>query len=316
MIVEPRSIAIIASREDVSTLAACIRSAIQACKDRRAVVDVLVNGNPELAHNIAGLCVDVPPTCVLRVWRIQQGDKAHAWNEYVHRIWASDGDAIFLDGYVEVEPDSFDALDRGLATAPEAQGATGVPTCGRSALHLRALMLSEGGFHGNLNLIRAGVMAKLRASGFRLPLGLYRTDSVTGAVLMLGLDPAANHWDRRRIAVVPDAIWNVRSMERITFKNILGQWKRMLRQAQGVLENRAVREHLIVRGLAPHLLPSTAHGLVNGWITAQPAQARRLFIKQPLCAWVAWRLRVPRDWSAADIAPVVVPAPVKRHSIV
>ena len=306
MIVESRSIAIIASREDVFTLTACIRSAITACNDRRAVVDVLVNGNPQLAQHIAEMNVDGPQTCVLRVWNIQQGDKAHAWNEYVHCIWPAEGDAIFLDGYVEVEPDAFDALDRGLAIAPEAQGATGIPTCGRSAARLRELMLREGGFHGNLNVIRAEVMAKLRSTGFRLPLGLYRTDSVTGAVLMFGLDPAVNRWDKRRIAVVQDARWKVRSMGRITFRNVLGQWKRMLRQGQGVLENRAVREHLAVRFLAPHLLPLTTQVLVNDWIAAQPAQARQLFIRQPLCAWAAWRLRTPRDWSAAAIAPILV----------
>jgi hypothetical protein len=312
MTVEPRSIAIIASREDFATLKNCIASVIQACKDQAAVIDVLVNGNSQLAQHLAKATLDCPQHCTLRLWSIQQGDKAHAWNEYVHRIWPGTGDAFFLDGYVEVEPDAFDALDHALLAAPDAWGATGVPTSGRSAADLRARMLREGGFHGNLNAIREHVIQKMRASAIRLPLGLYRTDSLTGALLMFGLDSAAHKWDRQRIAVVPDAAWKVRSLGRITCKNILSQWKRLLRQAQGELENRAVREHLAVKRLAPNLLPGTSQALVNGWIAAQPAQARQLFRKRPLCAYAAWRLRAPRDWSAAAASPELV-ADLGRH---
>jgi hypothetical protein len=123
---------------------------------------------------------------------------------------------------------------------------------------------------------------------------------------MYGLDPAAHAWDRQRIAVVPNAVWKVRAQERITYGNIIGQLKRMLRQAQGELENRALREHLTVKRLAPNLLPATSQALVNGWLAAQPAQARQLLRKHPLCAYAAWRLREPRDWSAAQISPQAV----------
>jgi hypothetical protein len=306
MIVEPRSVAIIASREDVATLSNCIASVIRACKGNAVVIDVLVNGNPQLAHDTVQTRLVCPERCHLRIWSIQQGDKAHAWNEYVHRIWPRQGDAIFLDGYVEVCADAFDALDTALASAPEALGATGVPTSGRSAAQLRAQMLREGGFHGNLNVLRADVIHRLRTSGFRLPLGLYRTDSLTGALLMFGLDPATHTWDKQRIAVVPGAAWNVRALGHLSYKNIISQWKRILRQAQGELENRAVREHLAVKRLPPNLLAPTSQELVNGWITAQAAQARQLFRKRPLCAYAAWRLRPVRDWSAAAIAPVMV----------
>ena len=306
MIAEPRSVAIIASREDVATLEKCVVSVIRACKDKAAVIDILVNGNSQLAHDLAQIPFNCPKRCRLRVWRIEQGDKAHAWNEYVHRIWPGRGDAFFLDGYVEVNVDAFDALDTALAASTDALGATGVPTSGRSAPHLRAQMLREGGFHGNLNVLRADVMQKLQESGFRLPLGLYRTDSLTGALLMFGLDPASHTWDKRRIAVVPDAVWTVRAIGRITYQAVVSQWKRMLRQAQGDLENRAVREHLAVKRLAPHLLAPTSQALVSGWLAAQPEQARQLFRKRPLCAYAAWRLRAPRDWAAAALAPVLL----------
>lgn len=306
MIPEPRSIAVIASREDTATLSNCIKAVIRACHDDAAVIDILVNGNPQLAHDVAQTPFDCPARCQLRIWSIQQGDKAHAWNEYVHRIWPQRGNAFFLDGYVEVEADAFAALDAGLSASPEALAATGVPTSGRSAAAARAYMLRNGGFQGNLHVLRAQAMQQLRASGVRLPLGLYRTDSLTAGLLMLGLNPAAHQWDPKRITVVAGATWKVRALDRLTYASLVSQWKRILRQAQGELENRAVREHLIVKRLAPHLLASTTHTLVNGWISEQPKQAWGLFFRRPLCAYAAWRLRTARDWSAARLAPLLV----------
>jgi hypothetical protein len=304
--IEPRAIAIIASREDVTTLKNCIGAAIRACKGQAAVIDVLVNGNPLLAETVAKVNFGSLQDCNVRVWNITQGDKAHAWNEYVHRIWPQHGNAVFIDGYVEISENSLDALENALATSAQAWAATGVPTSGRSAARAREEMLREGGFQGNLHALRAHAMHALRARGIRLPLGLYRADSLIGALLILGLEPAVNRWDRQRIVVEPDAVWKVRELERITWRSAVSQWKRMLRQAQGDLENRAAREHLSIRRLAPELLPATARELVNTWIAEQGAQARRLVLQRPLCAYAAWRLRPARDWSAAAIAPVLV----------
>ena len=304
MMAEPQSIAIIASREDVATLTSCIRSVLTARHAGAAVIDVLVNGNEQLAQEVARLSFDCPVNCRLRIWSIPQGDKAHAWNEYVHRIWPERGNAVFLDGYVEVEADAFNALEDALSTSPTALAATGVPSSGRSAEWQRTRMLREGGFQGNLHVLRHGVMETIRTSHIRLPLGLYRTDSLTGALLLLGLNPAAHQWDNQRIAVAPGATWKVRQLERLTYSGLVSQWKRTLRQAQGELENRAVREHLVVKRLAPHLLAPTTHKLVNAWIAEQSKQARQLFRKRPLCAYAAWRLRAPRDWTAASLPPV------------
>ncbi|MET1115744.1 MAG: hypothetical protein ABWY08_12440 [Comamonas sp.] len=308
MTVEPRAVAIIASREDIATLKNCIDSVIRACKDQAAVIDILVNGNAQLAQDVMQTRFFSPEHCRLRIWNIKQGDKAHAWNEYVHRIWPGRGDAYFLDGYVEVEENALDALAASLRAAPDALAASGVPSSGRSALRTRELMLREGGFQGNLPVLGMQTMQQLRHSGFRLPLGLYRTDSFTSGLLMFGLDPASRPWDKKHIAVAPEATWTVRGLGRITYASIVSQCKRILRQAQGELENRAVREHMVVKCLAPNQLATTVQALIGRWIAEQPAQARQLFRKNPLCAYAAWRLRAPRDWSAAAISPLMVPA--------
>lgn len=297
------SVAVIASRESLCVLDGCIRAALAACAGREAVIDILINGNPDLAHSAAAHAgVWQTPGIQVNVWSLRQGDKAHAWNEYVHRIWTPGTTAFFLDAYAQARPDAFVKLEAALEQHG-VLGATGVPTSGRSASQLRAQMLREGGFHGNMHVIGAPAMAKLRASGFRLPLGLYRTDSLIGAVLMFNLNPAVCGWEPRRIAVAEDATWDVPGLGDLTLKNVIGQIKRTVRQARGQIENRAAREHLAVRKLAPQQMPRTIEELTLAWLEEQPQQARSLFLRQPLCLYAARQLRAPRDWSAATLAP-------------
>jgi hypothetical protein len=310
----PWSVAISASREAPATLARCIRAAAEACGFRSAIIDVLVNGNRELAIQ-AGM--SVPPALAghvkVRIWSIHAGDKAHAWNEYVHRLWPQGHTAFFIDGYAEVKPGALAALAQRLDDTPDALGATGVPTSGRSAAKLREQMLKSGGMHGNLHAIRSEAMAALRERGVKLPLGLYRTDSLIGAMLMFQLDPAAHKWEPRRVAVEPEAVWDVQGMSELTLKNIVAQGKRMLRQAQGDLENRAVREHMAIKRLPPQQLPATTNSLVNGWLASQPQEARALFLKRPSCYYAARKLRQERDWSATAVVPELMATSEAAH---
>lgn len=297
------SVAIIGSREDLATLEESICSAIKACTGHSACIDVLINGNPDLAHKAAARAPSWDTSsCCIRVWSIAQGDKAHAWNEYVHRIWTPGTTAFFLDAYARARADAFVHLDQALQR-DGMLGATGVPTSGRSAPHLRAQMLREGGFHGNMHVISATSMARLKASGFRLPLGLYRTDSLIGAVLMFDLDPAERGWEPKRIAVAADATWDIPGIEALTLRNIMGQLKRIVRQARGHVENRAAREHLAVRQLPPEQMPRTSDELMLNWVATQPQQARSLFIRKPLSFYAVRKLHPSRDWSLADVLP-------------
>lgn len=301
------AVAIFTARETPSVLAGTVRAAIAACTGRRATIDVLVNGNPALAVDFADLAKTIPrDACTLRVWSIAAPDKAHAWNEYVHRIWDTGGTAFFIDGYARVKPDALDAIDRHLALTPSAMAASGVPTCGRSARRLRERMLRSGGIHGNLYALKGDSMEALRQTGFRLPLGLYRTDPMLGGALTFRLDPVNSTWTRGSVVAVAGATWDVDGISELSFKNIAAYFKRQLRQAHGALESRAFREHMAIRRLPLQSLPATAQDMIQDWLTAQPAQARRLFMTQPLCLVAARALRVRRDWSATQVAPVLL----------
>ena len=300
----PWAIAIFAARETPAVLASSVRAAIAASAGRGATIDVLVNGNQELATNFAHMAATIEAgDCILRVWSIAAPDKAHTWNEYVHRIWDTGTTAFFIDGYAKVKPDSLALIERRLAADPDAWAATGVPTSGRSAGKLREQMLREGGMHGNLYAITGDSMRAIRQVGFRLPLGLYRNDSLIGAALVYRLDPGNNEWKIGRIAVEGGATWDIDGISQLTIKNIIGQFRRRLRQAQGDLENRAVREHMAIKGLAPQFLPATTQEMVSHWISTNPDQARALFRKRPLCRYAARQMRAQRDWAATKIAP-------------
>lgn len=305
----PWAVAVIASRESSSTLVRSIGAVFAACSSKQATVDVLINGNPALAEEMAAL-LDTGAFAdrhgSLRIWSITVGDKAFAWNEYLHRIWPAGTTAFFIDGYAEVRPGAFTALERCLGQRPEALGATGVPTSGRSAAQLREQMLRHGGFHGNMHVLRAETMAELRTAGFRLPKGLYRTDSLIGAMLMFGLDATRHGWRPERIAVEADATWEVPGISALSLQNVKSQLKRMVRQAQGDLENRAVREHLVTLKRPAPDLPDNAQLLVKEWMARNPSELRALFLKRPLCLYAAYKLRAARDWSAAGKMPLLV----------
>lgn len=304
----PWSVAIFAAREAIDTLAECIDAAAAACRGQAAVIDVLVNGNRMLAdaagRYVAGLAL--PEGVLVQVWFIALGDKSHTWNEYVYSLWQGKGTVFFIDGYARVRPDAFGLIGQALAASRQALGASGVPSSGRTAKALRASLLASGGIHGNLYAIGAEGMDLLRHGKFRLPLGLYRTDPLIGAVLKFRCDPSAWEWDSTRILVHPEATWDVRQAGTWTVANFVGAFKRKLRQAQGELENRAAREHLAVNKCAIGAIPRTANEFVKQWVAQNPQASRALFLRHPLTYYAHRKLAVPRDWAMADQAPLLL----------
>ena len=143
---------IIASREAPPILEATLRRTLVSVH-KHAVVDVLINGNEDLAKQFGVLMAPLMranPRTELRLWSILLADKAHALNTYVHEIWPGDGIAYFVDGYVRPNEDAFRLLEQALKQNPDAWCASGVPSVGHSAKTLRREQITEHGIHGNL----------------------------------------------------------------------------------------------------------------------------------------------------------------------
>jgi hypothetical protein len=96
------AVVVFAARETVEVL---LQSVQAACLAGQGPIDVLVNGNPDFASELAEhFALAGAPQ--VNIWSIAQGDKANAWDQYIHAIWAGQPLAFFIDGYVRLSPDS------------------------------------------------------------------------------------------------------------------------------------------------------------------------------------------------------------------
>lgn len=294
------------SREDIEVLSRTIDAAVAAVHGHDGVVDVVVNGNPGLAEQAAAKVrslESLSPSIAVRVWYLSLGDKAHCINECIHRIWPGSEIAFFVDGYAQVVPTAMAAIADALHRAPEAVAASGVPSMGRSANALRQTLLTAGGMTGALFAVRRGTMERMRCRGFRLPLGMYRTDGTMAAAFYFNLDPAANDWDLKRIVVCPEATFAIRVKSAFRLRDLKEQFDRRVRLAWGAFITQAVRSHFAVRRRLPEELPGSAVELVHGWAKEFPAQALLLAMKRPLVLLALVRAVYGRDWSARAVPP-------------
>ena len=300
------SVAIFSSRESAGTLVKSVRAVLSAI-ERDAFVDIIVNGNEPLAQEIAGFVdgfkPDMAGRLLLRLWFIAEGDKAHAWNQYLYGIWPGARLTYFVDGYVRVHRHAFTRIATALAEDSHAMAATGVPTQGRTSAKLRADMQRSNGIHGNLYAVRAPVLDALRQRRFILPLGIYRTDSLLGAAIKFNFDPARHRWDRHRIRVVLEASWEHTPLSVTRLADLKAQLRRVLRQERGTLELLAIRQHLDMERNSLESLPETVTDLVNEWLQNQPGQLWRTLARRPLSVLSLRSIRQKRDWSKATIPP-------------
>jgi len=302
-----QSVAMFAYRESDEVLAQSIQALLKAVESN-TVIDVIVNGNDTLALEAArfvdALRLDDHVASVsLRIWQVAQGDKAHAWNQYLYGIWEGAKIAFFVDGYVRVHPTALTHIAAAMASDVYAMAATGIPNQGRSAAKMKAQMLAEHGIHGNLHAIRGVTLEALRIREFILPLGIYRTDSLIGAAIKFNLDPTQYRWDPKRIHVVAEASWDHTPLSIVKYSDLRTHFRRLIRQGQGVFENLAIRRHLAIDAKPLETLPETADDLARIWIHNYPKELCEALMKHPLAAFSLQRIKKPRDWTKAIIPP-------------
>lgn len=299
------SAVLISSRESPEILWNAIEHAVRALRGFSAVLDVLVNGNPRLADAIAvhlrGGELSCADSVRIRCWSLLCGDKAHAWNIYVHELWPGGRTTVFMDGYIAAENGSIRMLDSALRERPHVLAATGVPSVGLSANRIREMMMSSGGIHGNLFGLRDEAMNTIRHLNFRLPLGLYRVDSMIGAAVFKQFLPLGTSWDVSQVLVLPEVTWTFQPLRWWSFRDVRAHLKRRSRQAQGKLENLAFRNFFITRKQPLDRLPRTAREMVENWVSFAPEEASQALRAFGSGRRALSRLRTARDWSLAEV---------------
>ncbi len=130
------SVAIFSSRKTLPTLSSSIEAILSATNEAASVVDVMVHGNQELANDVGRYIETVHSfgraRTVVRVWDDLVGDKAHAWNRYLHDILPPSEVTFFVDGYAQAMTDALKLISDGLNETPKALAASGVPAVKKS----------------------------------------------------------------------------------------------------------------------------------------------------------------------------------------
>lgn len=304
------AVAVFAARESAETIENTIEATKLAVAGNDCRIAILVNGNRSLADQLSLRFKErhyAPPTGIrIDIWFLEVGDKAQTWNTYVHRLYPGAELTYFVDGYAAPRPDALNLLSQAISESPQSLAVSGVPSCGRSANRQAAAMLRSGGIHGNLFALPKRTMEELRQRGICLPKGLYRTDSLIGAILNFRFDPSKHNWDPGQILVQGDATWEITPLRWWHPGDIRTHVKRVLRQSQGQLENLAVGDHLGRRRRSPESLPSTARELVLQWWHGNTGPNRRRIVFHPSWLLALRRMQEIHDWSKADEAPRLI----------
>lgn len=294
------SLVVFASRESISVLQQTVR-AVRLAGARLARIEVLVNGNELLAGQMSTLASQsevFPPGPPIRVWSIRYGDKANAWNQYLHHVWNGESLAFFIDGYVKPGSGAVELLGEATLSDDRALAGSGTPSMGRSATAIREAMLREGGIHGNFCCFKRAAVETIRARGLKLPVGLYRTESMWGAMLCFSFDPLVHDWDPARILVHPTATWQTDEKHWWKLADMRAQVKRLGRQAKGDLEMAAMRDHFAVGKRQPEELPPTAEKMVRSWMVRSPATVARMLRFHPLRRQALTHMQTNAGWDS------------------
>ncbi len=243
------AISAIASRESLYTLQKTLACCIDAAQMQHApvVINILVNGNPALYDQLVDaskeIQFDASKPVDVNLFHYETGDKSNTVNEYIYSFRNKALIHVLIDGYVWVHADTLLKIDRELHRKPFL-AATGIPSMGRGARVLREQMLKEGGMHGNMCILSDACLSKIVEHDFRIPVFLYRSDGLLGAIINFNFEPASNAWDSRRVKVISDLTWTIPQGQLLHPRLIVVYFKRRLRQLQGNIENRAIKRLL------------------------------------------------------------------------
>lgn len=280
------SIVIFSSRDPLHQVVAAVQHAVRAASGFSYQLHLFFNGDEQrarrLTDEVAGLLQDVP----LHIWFFALADKANCMNRYWHDIQPDADLHFFVDGYVELLPDSFSQLVNAheqlkKSGKPTAHAYSGIPRNGRSSALLRQQMTTNGGIHGNLFMLPAATLDLIKQNNFYLPLGIYRTDPTMAAVMCFDFHPESCKWKTDLVQVVPTAGWYFRNLRWYSYNDLKTHLLRLRRQALGSIESKALRQLFSIEKQPVNTMPDTASELCLNYLARCPLSWMN-YLRQPL----------------------------------
>jgi len=213
----PWSIAVFAHNE-APRIVASLRSIVAAAEGQPIAITVLANG---CSDRTVAVAQDFALNCAaasIHVLEIPLGDKANAWNVYVHEVTSSQAPGsvqmhVFTDGDLCVDRGALPALAAAFAVHSSANAVGAMPSTGRDREAWRQRMLRDGTLAGCLYALSSEFVDRVRLRHIRLPRGLIGEDWLVSE--LAGNDLHA--WSGPRepsghVVFAPDAGFTFRSL--------------------------------------------------------------------------------------------------------
>lgn len=247
------------AHDEEKNIVACLESLAPAAPGWPLEIFVLANGCTDRTEQwVAEYARD---HANVRLVSIARGDKAHAWNVYVHDLAPDEPVHVFMDGDVQACPRALVELHAALQAHPAAHAAAALPQSGRSRETLRRAMLREHGLMGNLYALRQEFMTRLQRHRVHLPVGLVFEDGLVGALALWNLEPQGD-WDLGRVVPCPAAGFRFDSLSWFRGADWRLYWRRRVRYANGRYQNQMLGRVLKAKGLEG--LPASTDDLYRG----------------------------------------------------
>lgn len=176
------------------------------------------------------------------------GDKANAWNVYLHDVVATPAFAFFVDGDVRVSRGAFAALVSALEASPQANVAAAVPASGRSKQYLNRLVCEEHLVLGNLYALRGEFLRRAREVDLRLPRGYIGDDDLVTSLAKWDLDPTGPLL-HERVAPCPPAQFTFESFSPWKLRDWPTYWRRRVRYSLRHMQHELLAPLLRSEGL-------------------------------------------------------------------
>jgi glycosyltransferase involved in cell wall biosynthesis len=246
--------------------------------------------HPLVCHVLANACTDRTEALVreysadhpnVHLVTIALGDKANAWNVFVHEIAHVETPCFFIDGDVRATPGSLDAMAQALIQQPQANGVSALPRSGRGVAAFQRDMLKDNGVAGNLYGLRGSFVERIRTQAIKMPVGTIGEDALMGAMLKWDLQ-GDTRWDNDRVVVAREAGFAFDSVS----PWLPREWKKYFRR----------RVRYSVRGYQNKMLGRT---IQPAGFAALPHHVRELYPRYPDVLKLKWRgLDTLFDWLA------------------
>ncbi len=250
----PHTIVVVLAHNEERRIGLCLGSL--PLEDPAVMVHVVVNGSTDRT-------ADVARTFPVAVHDWPEGGKSRSWNRIVLDTPGLEAEAfIFVDGDALLLAGSVAELVGALCANPSVNAAGGLPANGRSMERYRAETIAQRGMFGDLYALSGDFVARLRASGIRLPQDLVGDDSLIGALAKTDLGDETD-WQDDRVLPCPTAGFLCEPV-RLSPASLRLQYRRLINYSLRHFQNRIVSA--IMRGPGPLALPQRMAELYPDWL--------------------------------------------------